>query len=836
MRIKRKLQLRRCNFCNKPGHNKSTCPEFLMSQKTTQPKTDKKIRFFYHTPEQKNSDTVSPHLVNLKNQQGHWQDMETASPDCEKSEWEKFYEEIKNQKQTSAVPTEKYFVLPEKIERESEPTAKFTETTEEYIDFQKLVAEIKKEKKTKPQKITALPKKQSTDSVFQSFYQINWRKALAGAMVAMIVLAIPMQTKTFYQNLKTSTGKITSDSTEGFMALQNSTAAIMSADLPTAQYSITEALQKFNNAIDEIQNHRILQVLATSLPIVRSEVQSRQNLITAGQKIALGNTYLIKGISEANNSALSPLARLNTIAIHLNSSIPNYEQAFEDLNNIKIDVLPFEYQTSFKDFKLLFSSLLNDLKNISELSRSLNEIFGGQGTRSYLLVFQNEAEIRPTGGFLGSFAVIEIKDGKIVKLDIPAGGSYDLQGQLSALVEPPTPLLLSNKKWEFQDANWFPDFKDSAEKMLWFYRYSRNTTLDGVIAVNSSVLQRLISLVGPLTDETRNLSLNQMNVISSLQSVVEEGPEKQINKPKQILSDLAPQFISSLVNLGPKNTLPMLFNLNEALDQKEIQAYFVASNIQKTIESFGWAGRVAQIPNDRDYLMVVNSNIQGQKSDLQIKQQIYHQALVDTDGSIIDSVTITREHEGTMGQKFYGQTNIDYIRLYVPRGAELISAHGFTWPDEKYFRAPAKGATKDETLSAVEEEVGFDQISGTRITNEFGKTAFGNWIITDPGTVSTVQFIYRLPFKAFIPENTKIEKNIFNEFLTTSKDISQYQILVQRQSGCRSTFESQVIYPTGWTSTWSDGENSNLALNGHFVSEALLKNDKIWSLIMEKNN
>lgn len=832
MRTKRKLQLRRCNFCNKPGHNRATCPEFLISQNSALPKIDKKIKIFYHSTEQKNSDTVSPHLVNLKNQQSHWHKMETVSPDNEKSDWEKFYEEIKNAKPEISLPTEEYFVLPKK--ELAPPETKELESDDQ-IDFEKLVAQVKKEKKITPTKTSALKIKRPFFNENSLFYKINWRKALSGAMVAMIVLALPLQTKTFYQNLKTSTGKIALNSTEGFMALQNSTAAIISADLPTAQQSITQALQKFNNAIDEIQNHKVLQALATSLPIIKSEVQGRQNLITAGQKIALGNTYLIKGITEANSSELSPLDRFTIIASHLSSAIPNYEQAYEDLNSVKIDVLPFEYQAPYKDFKIIFGGLLNDLKNISELSRGLNEIFGGQGTRSYLLIFQNESELRPTGGFLGSFAVLEIKNGKITKLDIPAGGAYDLQGQLSVLVEPPTPFLLSNKKWEFQDSNWFPDFKESAEKMLWFYRYSRNTTLDGVIAINSSVLQRVLSLVGPINDEKRNLTLNEMNALSSLQKEVEEGPEKQINKPKQILSDLAPQFISSIFNLDPQSTLSLLFNLNEALSQKEIQVYFTAPGVQKTIESFGWAGRIAQTPLDRDYLMVVNTNIQGQKSDAQIKQKIYHQALVEDDGTIINSVTITREHEGTAGQKFYGQTNIDYIRLYVPQGSELISAHGFTWPEEKYFRAPSRGTIKDETLANIEQEIGFEQNSGTRITNEFGKTAFGNWIITEPGTLSTVQFIYRLPFKAFSNQDLDANKNIFNDLFIATKNISQYQLLVQKQSGCRSSFESQVIYPFGWESTWSDGENSNLALNGHFISESPLKTDQVWSLIMEKN-
>ncbi len=852
MRAKKRIQLRRCQFCNKPGHNKATCPEFLILQKNTlaQPlqKNDKKVRIFYHAPEQKNSDTVSVHLLNLQKQSSHWQKTETVSPDNTNNEWEKFYQEIKAQTNKNSYTPEKTFILPEKEEIKTQIIKPEIKKEEDGLDFEKIIAAIKEENKkqqktffkkqsSKQVALKKIVRKPSQPLISFSFLQkTDWKRAFVAAMIVLIVVSIPLQTKTFYKNIKTSTEKITANSTEGFMALQDSASAIVSADLQNAQYSITEALQKFNEAVNEIQSHRILQTIAKNVPLVKTEVQSRQNIILAGQKLALGNTYLIKGIVESSDNELSPLKRLNTLAEHLNFAIPNYENAFTDLEKVDFTVLPVEYQAPFKDFKIIFSDLLQDLKSISDLSRNINEIFGGYGSRRYLLVFQNEAELRPTGGFIGSFAVLEVKNGEIISLDIPPGGSYDLQGQLSVLVEPPAPLLLSNKRWEFQDANWFPDFKTSAEKMLWFYRHSRSVTLDGVIAVNSSVLKRLITLVGPISDEQRNLVLDEKNILTSLQEVVEEGEEKKINKPKQILSDIGPQILSSLFSLKPENTLALLFNLNESLSQKEIQAYFTAPSLQQTIESFNWGGRIIKTPDDRDYLMVVNTNIQGQKSDASIKQKVHHQSLIEKDGSIINVVTITKNHIGQSGQKFYGQTNIDYIRLYVPEGSQLISAEGFTWPDEKYFRAPAKNATKDLDLQNIEIELGYDENSGTRITREFGKTVFGNWLITEPGTTNSVQFIYRLPFRLFNPDSLSEKNRTFTSLIIPQKRISQYQILVQKQSGSNTSFESQVIYPAGWNSVYSDGENSNLALNGHFVSETVLKNDKLWSLIMEQSN
>jgi hypothetical protein len=662
---------------------------------------------------------------------------------------------------------------------------------------------------------------------------LAWRAA-----VVALLLILPFKANSFYQSVKNTTGQIASDGTQGFMALQDSTSALLQSNLTGAQDSVVVALEKFDNAVSVMNdNYSILQKIAGSVPILSGEVQSRQNIITAGQKIALGNTYLIKGIGESqNNSELSLTDRVKILTNHLNAAIPNYEDALTDMAAVDSDVLPTEYQKAFIDFRILFTAFLDDLENLADLGKAVDEIFGGQGLRRYLVIFQNPAEIRPTGGFIGSFAVIDVMDGKVIDIDIPAGGSYDLQGQLDTSVEPPTPLLLSNKRWEFQDANWFADFPSSAEKLLWFYRHSRQVTADGVIAINATVLERLLAIMGPVIDETRSVELTSSTALASLQMVVEEGEEKSANKPKQIISDLAPQFVNYIYSAKPESVLPLMASLTDALEQKEVQAYFTDNNSEWTMREFGWSGQILPTENNQDYLMVVNSNIQGQKSDAEIIQTISHQAIVAEDGSITDTVVITREHTGNPGEKFYGQTNIDYVRIYVPQGSELVSAGGFTWPDEKKFRAPEPWTSEDEFLIQTEKEIGYDAKSGTRITNEFGKTAFGNWLILQPGEARQIQFTYKLPFKV-IDETEHADENILQKFVDSDTITSRYQIVVQRQSGVNSDFESQIIYPSPWHPSWNEGNNSTLASNGMGINKFILANDQIWSLLMknEKN-
>lgn len=821
MSLQRKPQLRVCSVCRKPGHNKSRCPEYL-KQIAAAPPSRPPVTFIIHDS---NPYSSSPHLVNLKKQDNLWEKVGAEIPETS-NDWYNFYHSLRENENTR-IPLSK-----KEITRETDVLAEPVDeldfdNEEDVIELPVFTARekpVEKEIETKPE---------LTDQQKSYFF---WRRLTWQTAAIALLIFIPFKANTYYQKIKIAADSIAANGTAGFMALQESTSAIMQADIAGAESSVNNALQKFSAAITEMNSkYRTLQKIASVMPVVSNEVQSRQNIITAGQKISQGNAYLIKGLSESQKNVSTTFPkRIKIITEYLDAAIPSYEASLEDLGAIDPGVLPLDYQAPFKDFRLLFAAFLNDMKNLSDLGSIVSEIFGGEGLRRYLVVFQNEHEIRPTGGFLGSFAIIDIKDGNIEKIDIPAGGSYDLQGQLNEHVEPPTPLLLSNKRWEFQDANWFPNFPTTAEKLMWFYRHSRDLTVDGVIAINASVLERLLAIVGPIVDEKRNITIASEDVLKTIQQVVEEGPEKKINKPKQILADLAPKFIGYLANLKAEQMMPLLVNLTEALEQKEIQAYFNDEQTENVIKSFGWGGEILPIKNEQDYLMVVNTNIQGQKSDAEIKQTISHQAVVSRDGTVVDTVVISRTHNGDPGVKLYGQTNIDYIRVYVPEGSKLISAGGFIWPDEKKFRAPDPWSKKDELLTTVEKEVKIDNETGTRITNEFGKTAFGNWIILEPGETKQIQFTYSLPFK--VPLNQRDTGSSFLELIKGKPSLSPYQLIVQRQSGQESGFESQIIYPSSWRPSWTDGPELALAANGATIGPMDLKTDAIWSFVMASDN
>lgn len=669
------------------------------------------------------------------------------------------------------------------------------------------------------------------NAIFKSF---NPRR-MAYATVAMFLLvAIPFPAVGYYQKLRSDGARVVGESTNAFLALQSSTIAALQANLGQAQSDLNSALQSFSSAQNILEKeHGALMYVAGLLPILGNEVRSRENLLVAGHHLALGNTYLIKGVSETTTD-LPLLTRLDSLANHLRSAIPQYKEALTELAGVDAKSLPVEYQQSFGDFKLLFATFIDDMNDLQELSRSLNYVFGEDQPRRYLLVFQNNAEIRPTGGFLGSFGILDVQKGKIVNLDIPGGGTYDLQGQLDVFVAPPLPLQLVNKRWEFHDSNWFPDFAVAGQKMEWFYQHGRGATVDGVIALNATVLERLLRVLGPMQSEKFGLEVAGSDALNKIQKQVEVDYDKEENKPKEVISDLAGSLLARSGELNLASAVKILAELQEAFNQKEIQVYFKDAPAQARFQEFGWTGELAKTGNDQDYLMVVNANLGGNKSDARIEETIDHQAIVQEDGSVINTVVIKRNNLGRDDEMFYGGNNVDYVRVYVPEGAELIDAGGFNYPPEEVFNVPEEWYKTDADLLKNEKEIVIHAKTGTRITNEFGKTAFGNWCMTGPGQVSSIYFTYRLPFKV-IQDNSAGQRQSFWTAGMGQRQASRYSLLWQKQSGTESHVISRVIYPAGWTPAYGAGDDMSLALNGaEFNGD--LKMDKVMGVVMERNH
>lgn len=879
---KRRTPLRRCATCNRIGHNARTCEEQTtvipsaildLPHKKNISATEKLKGVSKKKNRTSTSGTVviqvtsdappvSRHVVSLKNEtlEKAWKNIEVYRPGQHKRQSRghvNFAELVHNANQPHAdedhikKPTVDILKEIARIEGGYDQESEFKITPraphEKVVTHGKTV--LKKQSAVK-QKLSArfFSFKNSIAGIKEkAHHAFHFKKFAITLLILSLLGTLPFPVMGFYHNVENNTAKIVAESTNAFLSLQSSTVAAFNQNLLQAETDLTSALNSFGNArvlVDK--EYKALVYVLDLLPIVGTKIQSRQDLLEAGHYLALGNAYLIKGINEAvSKNDSNTIDRLKTLRVHIRGALPQYDEAIKRLDGIEPTALPAEYQAPFGEFRDLFHGLVSDIKNVSDVISGLELMLGSDGFKRYLIVFQNQYELRPTGGFIGSFATLDVQNGKILNVDVPGGGSYDLQGQLGMYIKPPLPLQLVNDRWEFQDANWFPDFKASGEKLAWFYQKSRNTSVDGVIAINASVLERLLRVIGPIQNDQYNLMLNSESAIKNLSYTIDSYENTDgANTPKAVLSVLLSQIMDVIHNIKPEQLISLVTELSDALDQREIQTYFTNTQLQSLVRSYGWTGELTQTDPEQDYLMVVNSNIGGGKSDVSIQQSVQHQAVIDVDGNIMVTVVITRTHEGTDDESSpFEQVNSSYVRVYVPQGSELVDAGGFVYPDESSFHIAQSWYKDDPDLASVEHEESIHAGTGTRIVNEFGKTSFGNWMVTYPGQQSQVYFTYRLPFKAFdkVVLNESNNQGIFSEYMGKiasfardhSKKTSRYSIVIQKQSGITSDYEDTIIYPDGWSPIWKTNDELSLSRNGASIY-GILDSDKVFGIVMKQ--
>jgi hypothetical protein len=474
---------------------------------------------------------------------------------------------------------------------------------------------------------------------------------------------------------------------------------------------------------------------------------------------------------------------------------------------------------------------IGELRRAESLLPILRALGGIDRPRRILLVFQNPAELRPTGGFMGSVALVDVAGGHVTSLELPEGGTYDLSGITKLRVIPPEPLRLVSPTWQFHDANWFPDFPTSARKLRWFYETSGGPSVDAVVAVNAPVLEDILTLTGPIAVGDQTFSATAVRAL--LTDTIESATARESGRPKAIVASLAPEVLRRLLAItesgSPTQRVELLDRLLRALEERDILLAFTDDAVARHAVAARWAGEVRAA--DRDALLVVHTNIGGGKSDGVIRDSIQHTATIMEDGSVMDRVMVTRTHEGhpapptaPPSERLEGMANVDYLRVYVPRGVELLTADGFESPPVEAFEAIPTDVIPDRLLLATELNEAIDPTNGVRVTEEFGRTVFGGWLQTPPGETRSATLTYRLPWRY-----ERTARRAFGRTVTAAPQ--PYALMIQKQPGTRATISHSVALAPNWRATWA---SENLAPRGAQVLalEDILTTDLMTGLMV----
>lgn len=422
--------------------------------------------------------------------------------------------------------------------------------------------------------------------------------------------------------------------------------------------------------------------------------------------------------------------------------------------------------------------ILAELKSKRTELDIFRQILALEGRRTYLLLFQNPAEIRATGGFIGSYGTMKLENGRIIEFAVD--DIYNPDGQLKIKVLPPRPLLKITSSWGGRDANWFFDFANSAKKVSWFLEKTTNVEPDGIISLNPSVIEKILTFTGPIDMPEYQKTVTSENFWEETQIQTRTGADRAKGQPKRFLTILGPKLLAKIKEIPAEKWPELAKHMAQALNEKEMQLYFRDSKIQAFIESKGWGGRVRGVP-DKDYLAVVHTNIGGGKADYVTAQEIELLTEIEHDGGILNTLTLRRSHAGKNEKYWWWRArNYDYVRIYVPQGSELLESSGFR-PEPKLLNVDR------DRYDEIHEDIGLlanvrpilaDSTKHVEILEESGKTVFAGWLVIDPGESASLNIQYRLPFP-------------------TGYASPGYALITQKQSGIRNKFTHRIVLPEG---------------------------------------
>ncbi|MDD5043687.1 MAG: DUF4012 domain-containing protein [Patescibacteria group bacterium] len=657
----------------------------------------------------------------------------------------------------------------------------------------------------------------------------GWGRKLISFCLLGIMIVLPLRGIAYYESLKETKGKILGISSEALAHLEGGkNESFKNPGQAGEEFAL--ALKNFETVRQELGGlNSALNAMANILP-VDNQITAGAKLIKAGENIAAAGKILTNVFSSLEKKpGLHLTQKLSLLDSSIKKSLPLLEEAGLNISEIKSETIPLEYRETFKLTQKSLPLLIVNIKNFTKFSDALLRVLGHEEGKRYLIFFQNNAELRPTGGFLGSFALLDLDRGEIKKLKIPGGGTYDMNGGLKEFVLAPEPLHLVNTRWQFQDSNWFADFPTSAQKMMWFYEKSGGPTIDGVIAITPSVVEKLLEITGPISMESEyGATINSGNFWRIAQKEAEKK-FAETAKSKKIIGDLTGELLEKILQSDQGQYLRMLRIINEALDEKDIQLYFNEPQLEKLVDNLGWSGSLQTAPCD--YLAVVHTNIAGGKSDRVIDEEISLSTEINKNGEIINTVKITKTHRGAEGEEFVGTKNIDYLKIYVPQGSELLAVEGQSKPENELFEKPADNLISDPDLQKIIGPAAIDKATGTEITTEFGKTAFANWLQVKPGHSRSLTFKYRLPFVL----KSKGQNKSFLSFLKDSKaEKYLYTLLIQKQAGTNGHFSQTIKLPNNLKMFWKYPHALQVAADDIWKASFPLSTDRVTAFILQK--
>jgi nucleoside-diphosphate-sugar epimerase len=319
-----------------------------------------------------------------------------------------------------------------------------------------------------------------------------------------------------------------------------------------------------------------------------------------------------------------------------------------------------------------YSELVEKARAAAYLLPSITAI---DGKKSYLMLLQNNLELRPGGGFIGSYAKITFEKGRLA--DIKVDDIYNLDGGLQDIIEPPAELKndLGQNRWYLRDSNLEPDFPTSARQAEAFYRRTTGEVVNGVVAINLAASAKLVDAVGGVDLPEYGESVNGANLFEKTVNKSEVGFFPGSQAKRNYLTALQTQLFNKIFYLSKQNWPAIIRAVGDSLEEKQMMVYLSDPTLFSYAVSENWGGvlprGVVQTEGrTEDFLAIIESNMGANKANYYLDRTVRLETLIGKEGEISEKLTVNYKN-GSPGDVFPGGRYKNRFKIYLPMGSKL---------------------------------------------------------------------------------------------------------------------------------------------------------------------
>ena len=582
---------------------------------------------------------------------------------------------------------------------------------------------------------------------------VGYAGSILAIIIAAVIVFVGIPGFSMYFNVKNGVSSLKS--------LEKSVLTIDSKDLLSESSS---AYENFRNSLSSLKRLK----WAFSLAGKDQEYTSYEKL--------LSSAMLFSRAANFGSEAIKPLESVlesirpdspSTVDVSLfekaKSSVKStsdyIKMAEADISLVDESFVPEKYKDDVQYFKNILPTAQEGVDSVSIIISGLPELLGVTDEKKYIIWFQNSNEIRPTGGFIGSYAVVTIESGKIKNIIIDDIYNPDGQIEIRNIQSiPPDPIkeFLGEDTLYLRNSNWDPDFTKSAKTFDDLYFKVTGETIDGYIAVDLNFVENLLRVTGPIFLASYNEDINAENIDERTQYYSGFDYKDGSTDKKSFLTNLGGKLLERIFSLKKEDFPKLAEELKKSLDQRHIQIYFSNSPINSLLKEKRWDGSL--VDTSGDYLFVVNANLGGTKSNYYVDQNMsYEISSMTRDGLLRASLYLDYENKAE-SNAWPGGPYTNYVRVLTQDGSKLTGAKII--------------------FSEKEEEDVFDKV----LTSKVGKyTSFETNFQLPPKSSVRLVLNYDLPVN-----------------LSLSKDAGLYSLIWQKQAGTSDDkFSFKFTHPFG---------------------------------------